>query len=65
MSMKHKGTCYRNSTLQPSSAEEHQSIEVARSLLIDSNGNYIGDEMAIFCNFISADNVTRATHAFI
>ena len=44
MSMKHKGTCYRNSA----SAEEQQNIEVARSLLIDSNGNYVGNDMTIF-----------------
>ena len=48
MSMKHKGTCYRNSALQPASAEEQQNIEVARSLLIDSNGNYVGNDMTIF-----------------
>jgi hypothetical protein len=65
MSMKHKGTCYRNSNLQPASAEEQQSIEVARSLLIGSNVNYISDDMAIFCHCISAVNDTNAAHAFI
>jgi hypothetical protein len=65
MSMKHKGTCYRNSALQPAFAEEQQNIEVVRSLLIDSNGNYVGNDMTIFGHCISADNDTRAAHAFI
>jgi hypothetical protein len=35
------------------------------SLLLDTNGNYIGDDVAIFCRCISADNDTRAPKAFI
>ena len=65
MSVKHKGTCYRNSKLQLASAEEQQSIEVARSLLIDSTGNYVSNDMAIFGHCKSADNDTRVAHAFI
>ena len=65
MSMKHKVTCYRNSTLQLASAEEQQTIKITRSLLIDSNGNYVGNDMAIFGHCISVDNDTRAAHAFI
>jgi hypothetical protein len=54
--MKHKGTCYRNSNLQPASVEDKQSIEIAKSLVIDSTGNYADNDMAIFGHCISADN---------
>lgn len=65
MPMKHKGIWYRNSNLQPVSAEEQQRIDVAKSLFIDSTGNYVGDDTAIFGHCISADNDTRAARAFI
>ncbi len=47
------------------SAEEQQRIDVAKSLFIDSTGNYVGDDTAIFGHCISADNDTRAARAFI
>ena len=64
-SMRHAGVCYRNSSLNPASAEETQAIMAAKDLLVDKNGNYVGDDRAIFGNFISADNDTRAPSAFI
>ena len=63
--MDHEGPCCRNSNLSPASAEESQSIEAAMSLLLDTNGNYVGDDVAIFGRSISADNDTRAPKAFI
>ena len=62
MSMKHEGTCYRNSNLLPTSVEEQQSIEVVKSLLIDSTEICVGDDIAIFGHCISVDNDTRARH---
>ena len=50
--MDHEGPCCRNSNLSPASAEESQSIEAAMSLLLDTNGNYVGDDVAIFCRII-------------
>jgi hypothetical protein len=61
----HGGTCYQNSNLQPASAEEQQSIEAAKSLLINSNGDYVGNNLAIFGYCLIADNDTRAANAFI
>ncbi len=45
MSMEHGGTCYQNSNLQPASAEEQQSVKVAKSMLINSIGDYIGNNV--------------------
>lgn len=64
-SMEHPGHCYRNSNLAPSSAEEHQAVMAAKDLLLDANGEYVGDDKAIFGVFINADNDTRAPKAFI
>ena len=63
--MDHEGPCCRNSNLSPASAEESQSIEAAMSLLLDTNGNYVGEDVAIFGHSVSADNDTRAPKAFI
>jgi len=41
--MDHEGPCCHNSNLSPASAEESLSIEAAMSLLLDTNGNYVGD----------------------
>ncbi len=62
MSMDHQVTCYEKSNLQPASAEEQQSIEAAKSLLIDSNGDYFGNNLAIFGYCVIADNDTRAAN---
>ena len=64
-SMKHKGVCYRNSKVAPAVAEEHQAVLAARDLLLDADGNYLGDDQAVFCGSIHADNDTRAPSAFI
>ena len=58
-SMAHKGFCYRNSTHNPASAEEYQAYDIGRSLLLDEEGNYLGDDTAIFMSEIAADNDTR------
>ena len=64
-SMQHGGHCYRNSNLNPASAEEPHAVRAARALLLDADGNYVGDDLAIFGDFIHADNDTRAPKAFI
>jgi len=56
----HKGHCFRNSNINPASAEYHLAADAARDLLLDEAGEYRGDELAIFCRRISADNDTRA-----
>ena len=48
-SMAHEGTCYKNSNLNPSGAEEHEAAMVYRELLLDSNGKYVDNEEAIYC----------------
>ena len=64
-SMKHSGVCYRNSTLAPASAEEHQAAIAARDLLLDKDGKYLGDDQAVFCMAVNADNDTRGSVAMI
>ena len=63
--MAHQGECYSNSNLVPASAEEPHSTIVARELLLDKNGKYVGDDRAIFAGRINADNDTRGPAAFI
>lgn len=58
-SMLHKGFCYRNSTHNPASAEEYMAYDMGRNLLLDEDGNYLGDDTAIFMGEIAADNDTR------
>ena len=63
--MKHDGVCYRNSNLASAVVEEHQAQKVATELLLDLDSNYVGDDQAIFCLNINADNDTRAPAAII
>ena len=63
--MAHDRKCYRNSNLNPASLEEPHAIMVARELLLDKHGKYLGDDQAIFINNINTDNDTRAPNAFI
>ena len=64
-SMDHSGLCYRNSKLAPASAEETQSAMMAKDLLVDKKGNYVGDDRAIFAKIVTSDNDTRAPYRFI
>ena len=63
--LSHTGKCYRNSNLAPASAEEPQSAMMARELLVDSKGEYVGDDNAIFAKVVTSDNDTRAPFSFI
>ena len=63
--MDHTGVCYRNSKLAPASAEETQSAMMAKDLLVDEKGNYVGDDRAIFAKIVTSDNDTRAPYRFI
>jgi hypothetical protein len=49
--MEHEGICYRNSKHNPASAEEYQAADIARMLLLDDEGEYLGDDVAIFAGF--------------
>lgn len=64
-SREHQGRCYRNSNLNPVSAEEPQSEILARNLLLDSNGVYRGDDIAIFSKEVVTDNDTKSRAKFI
>lgn len=64
-SMEHEGICYRNSKHNPASAEEYQAADIARMLLLDDEGEYLGDDVAIFMGKVAADNDTRAPKAAI
>jgi hypothetical protein len=61
--MKHKGTCYRNSNLSPASAEEPQAAIAARDMILDKDGHYLGDNVAVFALNCNSDNDTRAAEA--
>lgn len=56
----HDGHCFRNSSHNPASAEYFLAAEAANDLLLDEVGQYRGDDIAIFCRKVSADNDTRA-----
>ena len=64
-SMAHEGICYRNSKHNPASAEEYQAKEVARDLLVDEDGNYRGDDVAIFAAETITDCDTRTSKKLI
>ena len=64
-STKHDGPCYRTSHLNPCSAEEPQARKAARDLLLDKDGKYRGDDVAIVGIGIHADGDTRAPKSFI
>ena len=63
--MAHEGLCYRNSKHNPASAEEYQAKEVARDLLVDEDGNYRGDDLAIFAAQTITDCDTRTSKKLI
>ncbi|KAL3802218.1 hypothetical protein HJC23_001762 [Cyclotella cryptica] len=64
-SMAREGLCYRNSKHNPASAEEYQANEVARDLLVDEDGNYRGDDLAIFAAQTITDCDTRTSKKLI
>lgn len=63
--MAHEGTCYRNSTLAPSNAEVPLGAKIARDLLVDEDGEYVGDDLAIFCVNLNSDNDATLPNKFI
>ena len=60
LSLKHKGKCYRKGKNAPASAEEPQAAEIGRGLLLNKEGQYRGDDVAVFAQRIHSDNDTRA-----
>jgi hypothetical protein len=61
----HAGPCYRNSCHGPAVAEEFSAPVLARDLLLDENGNYVGDDSAVFVDEICGDGDTKAANKFI
>ncbi len=57
--IEHKGDCYRNSISGTAGAEEKQAVEAARRLLLDDDGNYRGNDEAVFLYEVCADNDPR------
>jgi hypothetical protein len=64
-SMAHDGMCFINCKHGPVIAEEHQAAYMGIRLLLDQDGNYVGNNRAIFVKEIYADNDTRSPAAMI
>ena len=62
--MKHEGTCYKNTTHAPASAEHYQSEEAARRLLLDDAGNYKSDDEMLFGCKVVTDNDTYCKYPY-
>jgi len=56
---KHSGRCYRNSNLGPAVSEEYCAEEAGYELLYNSDGEYHGDEEAIYCHRTVGDGDTK------
>ena len=63
--MAHRGRCYKNTTHGVSVSEEYAAIEAGRRLLLDDNGDYRGDDSAVFLNVVVSDNDVNAPTNFI
>ena len=63
--LSHHGICYRNSCHGPAVAEENSAATLAKDLLLDENGDYVGDDLAIFVDQICCDGDTKAAKKFI
>ena len=63
--MNHTGRCYRTSLYGPSISEEYAAGEAARRLLLDDEGNYRGDNSAVFLDICVSDNDVNAPKHFI
>ena len=60
-STQHDGHCYKtNGNWSVAVAEEHLCEEIGKRLLVDEDGNYLGDHKALFAQKISSDNDTRS-----
>lgn len=63
---KHKGFCHRTSKHGPAVAEEYSAADAARQLLLgNDDGEYIGDDLAIFADITVGDNDVRTPKEFI
>ena len=65
VSINHPGTCYRNTSIGPAYAEEFACVEAADRLLVDTSGNYLPDDQAIFAERLVTDGNTRGSLKFI
>ena len=65
LSLEHTGTCHLCGKHGPASSEEHMAKDAARNLLLDKDGNYRGDDTAVFLSKVHSDNDTRAPNNFI
>ena len=57
----HDGYCYKTkNNYGVAVAEEHLLATIGKHLLVDEDGNYLGDDQAIFAGRISSDNDTKS-----
>ena len=56
--IKHEGPCSKNTNLVPSIAEEFSWEDAACLLIFDSDGNFRGEDKAIFCDPVVCDGDT-------
>ena len=63
--MDHQRVCYQNNNPAPAGTEKTQCAITACNLLVDANNKYLGDDTAVFCQLVNADNDTREPLSFI
>ncbi len=63
--MQHRGKCYRTSMFTPAILEDYAASEAARRLILDDDGNYRGDDSAVFLDIVVSDNDVNAPTNFI
>ena len=63
--IKHDGKCSRNTHVSPAIAEEFACGDAAYDLLFGKDGNFLGEDEAIFVNQIFSDGDTRGSIKFI
>jgi hypothetical protein len=62
---KHKGECTCNSMNGPAVAEEFMMETVGRDLLVDTDGNYRGDDLALFVCFPTSDGDSKGANRLV
>eukprot|EP00980_Cylindrotheca_fusiformis_P003260 scaffold735_cov116-Cylindrotheca_fusiformis.AAC.30 len=56
---KHEGECSNNSKYSPAEQEEHGLERIGRSLLLDDNGEYLGDNRALLIEVVVSDGDSK------
>ena len=63
--IKHKGDCYRNTSIGKAYTEESTRVESAEKLLLDNNSKFIESDEAIFGDILVTDGDIRGSLNFI